>query len=55
MPQKKVFEYDFSNEHRLLNEKEPPKKEEPKIVITPEEQEELDRKLEKQRMEKEEK
>ena len=24
---KAIFEYDFSNEHRLLNQKEPPKKE----------------------------
>lgn len=55
MPKKKVFEYDFSKEHRLLNEKEPPKKQEPKIVLSPEKQAELDRKLEKQRIEKEEK
>ena len=32
---KTVFEYDFSQEHRLLNEKDPPKQEEPKVVLTP--------------------
>ncbi|MCB0370167.1 MAG: hypothetical protein KDD45_12270 [Bdellovibrionales bacterium] len=49
-PQKKAFDYDFSQEHRLYNQPEPPKKEEPKIVLTPEEQAALEKKLEKQRL-----
>ena len=54
-PAKKAFQFDFSKEHRLYKDKPEPKKQEPKVVLSPEEQEKLERQMEKQRQEKEEK
>ena len=52
---KEIYEFDFSKEHRLHNQKETPKKEEPKVVLTPEEQAALEARLAKEKAEKEEK
>lgn len=54
-PVKLAYNYDFSQQHRLYNQKEAVRKEEPKVVLTPEQQEELARRLENQKMEKEKK
>ena len=43
LPQKEIFKFDFSKEHLLLHQKEPPKKEVPKVVLTEEERAELER------------
>lgn len=35
-PVKQAYNYDFSQQHRLYNKKETVRKEEPKVVLTPE-------------------